>query len=334
MSEEVKATESSAVTTAVADGWDEQGTPIVTKKPEAQKPAEKSLPSKDASAASTPATKSGKEPGPGPGKKERDEERNWRALESDRDGERQKREAAEKELDEWRSGRKKPEASTEKQEATAPKLLEQPKRPRMTDFVKDGNVQVEKYEEAVDKYEADRAAYETEQQRIRYASQEQQRMLEKWSSDVKAKYGDKSSGLDVKKTVDALVSTVKDAPAFAAFLNDSELFTDLLFVLGTDPKLPEILEEAKKSPTKAIRRLVLIEEGVRAEIAKGSDKDHTKEPPKAEKKPDEPKPRAPKPPSEVGGRGASTEDAAVAAAKDSNFSAFDAEQRRRYMRAS
>lgn len=42
-----------------------------------------------------------------------------------------------------------------------------------------------------------------------------------------------------------------------------------------------------------------------------------------------PKPRAPKPPSEVGGRGAATEDAAVSAAKDGNFSAFSTELWRR-----
>jgi hypothetical protein len=45
-----------------------------------------------------------------------------------------------------------------------------------------------------------------------------------------------------------------------------------------------------------------------------------------------PKPRAPKPPQEIGGRGAATEDAAIAAARDGNFGAFDAEHKRRHFR--
>jgi hypothetical protein len=45
------------------------------------------------------------------------------------------------------------------------------------------------------------------------------------------------------------------------------------------------------------------------------------------------KPRAPKPPAEVGGRGAATDDAAQAAARDNNFRGFDAAMRQRYAHA-
>jgi hypothetical protein len=102
------------------------------------------------------------------------------------------------------------------------------------------------------------------------------------------------------------VKTQSDAPAFFFMLNTSEVFNDLLFVLGTDPKLGELLEEAKKEPAKAIRRLALLEEGVRQELAKGTG---TKK--ADEKGGDEPPARqltrATRPPAEPGG-GASTSD--------------------------
>jgi hypothetical protein len=44
----------------------------------------------------------------------------------------------------------------------------------------------------------------------------------------------------------------------------------------------------------------------------------------------EPRPRAPRPPSEVGGRGAPAERADIAAAREGNFKAFDAAQRAKY----
>lgn len=46
--------------------------------------------------------------------------------------------------------------------------------------------------------------------------------------------------------------------------------------------------------------------------------------------PEERRPRAPKPPSEVGGRGAPAERADIAAARDGNFKAFDAAMRAKY----
>src|SRR5271166_5233164 len=88
-------------------------------------------PEAHSSPAAKPASKEGggKEPGSGPGKKTRSSDENWRALEADRNTEREKREAAEKELEEFRSGKRK--AEEKKEEATAPKLLEMPKRPSM-----------------------------------------------------------------------------------------------------------------------------------------------------------------------------------------------------------
>lgn len=253
---------------------------------------------KDASAASTPA----KEAGSGPAKKDKtDQERNWRTLESERNAEREKREAAEKELEEYRTGKRKPE---EKKADAGPKLLELPKRPRMTDFhTAEGALDTEKYEAALDTYETDKDAYTNQQVQVRTAAQQQEQSIKTWQGELKTKYGEKTDGIDVKKTVDTLASTLQSAPGFFMFLNDSEVFTDLMFVLGTDPKLDELIAEAKdpKTMTRAIRKLVALEAGVKQELAK-----QKKEPP-AEKKEDK-LTKAGKPPMEAGGGSSSPED--------------------------
>jgi hypothetical protein len=115
-----------------------------------------------------------------------------------------------------------------------------------------------------------------------------------------------------------------------AFVNDSEVLGELLYTLADQDTRTKLLETAKTNPGRALRVLRDMELDIEKALATPESKQEAK--PKDEAP--EPKPRAPKPPSEVGGRGASTEDAAVAAAKDGNFGAFDAEQRRRYMRAS
>jgi hypothetical protein len=263
---------------------------------------EESSPKKDASAASIPA----KEAGSGPAKKDKptaeEQERNWRTLEAERNTEREKREAAEKELEEFRTGKRKPEEK--KPEAQAgPKLLELPKRPTMASF-RDaaGTLDFEKYETALDKYEMDKEAYTNQQVQIRTAAQQQEQSIKTWQAELKTKYGEKADGIDVKKTVDVLAGTLQEAPAFFMFLNDSEVFTDLVYVLGTDPKLNELLAEAKdpKTVTRAIRKLVALEAGVKAELTK-----QTKE---ASGKTEKELSRAPKPPAEASGGSASPAD--------------------------
>ncbi len=233
---------------------------------------EQDSPKEDASAASTPD----KKPGSGPGKKtksaeevKQEQDKNWRALETERDTLKVAREAAEKELEEYRTGKRKPEEK--KADANAPKLLEPPKRPRMMDFRNgEGSLDSEKYELALDKYETDKEAYTNQQVQIRTAAQQQENSIKTWQAELKTKYGEKADGIDVKKTVDMLAGTLREAPAFFMFLNDSEVFTDLVYVLGTDPKLDELLAEAKdpKTVTRAIRKLVALEAGVKAELTK------------------------------------------------------------------
>ena len=282
----------------------------------------------DASAASKPASKDGKEAvaggkesGSGPGKKARSSDENWRALEAERNTEREKREAAEKELEEYRTGKRKPE---EKKEAAGPKLLELPKRPSMSQF-RDaaGALEFEKYEAALDKYETDKEAYTNQQVQLRGAAQQQEQSIKTWQAELKTKYGEKADGIDVKKTMDALVGTLQEAPAFFMFLNDSEVFTDLVYVLGTDPKLNELLADAKdpKTMTRAIRKLVALEAGVKAELAKQTNGAGKSE---GERK-FTPLTKAGKPPAEAAGGTSSPEDdgSPEAAWKRKDLSAAD-----------
>ena len=268
---------------------------------------------KDASAASKPASEDGGEKsGSGPGKKARDDEKNWRALEAERDTLKAAREAAEKELEEYRSGKKKPEEK--KVDANAPKLLELPVRPKMKDFMADGALDSDKYEAALDKYETDKSAYVTQQTNIRTAAAQQEQSIKTWQTELKSRYSEKADGIDVKKTVDTLVETLQSAPAFFYHLQatPNEMFADLLFVLGTDPKLNELIAEAKdpKTLADAVEKLALIKAGIRAEYAKrakGSEKDD-----KGEKKDNLSK--AGKPPGEASGGSASPADDGSSAA--------------------
>lgn len=325
MSEDVNNAAAPSSAVAIADNWDENGTPIVSKKTDpaakAEKSpvAEKSSPSKDASAASKPASEAGgKESGSGPGKKERDEERNWRALETDRDGERQKREAAEKELEDWRSGRKK----SEEKKAEPTKKAEPPKRPNP--FTWTGTQ--EDFDKAMDEYEQHRDALAVARVRQEQAQTEAQKSMSEMLKQATAKHPDAEVKIKAATT-----DIMGKAPLFVqSFVNDSEVLGDLLYTLADQTTLNNLLETAKTNPGKALRVLRDME----LDIQKALKKPETKVEAKSEEKASEVRPRAPKPPSEVTGRSSATEDAATSAARDGNFGAFDAEMAARHFKAS
>jgi hypothetical protein len=120
------------------------------------------------------------------------------------------------------------------------------------------------------------------------------------------------------------------------------VLVDLLYVLRSDDKAwTDFLVLAKQNPGAAIRKLVTTEALVREQLKANSGKKaperandgkFQKTDADAEKTPDaaaEPKPRAPKPPTEVGGRAAGTGDELVTAAKANDFRSFEAEEWRR-----
>jgi hypothetical protein len=240
--------------------------------------------------------------------KEAEKQLNFKAL-------RERTERLEAELDEYKTGKKKVEEKKPDAAATietGPKMLELPKRPKMSEYLNaDRSLDSEKYEAALDKYETDKEAYTNQQVQIRTVAQQMDQIIKQQTTELKTKYGEKSDGLDVKKTMDKLGTTSKDAPAFFMFLNDSEVFTDLLFVLGTDPKIDELLAEAKdpKTMTRAIRKLVALEAGVKAELSKQS-----KEPVEGEEKGAKKLTSAGKPPLEAAGGSSATDNGSSEAA--------------------
>jgi hypothetical protein len=177
----------------------------------------------------------------------------------------------------------------------------------------------------MDEYEQYRDSQAVARTRQEQAQLETQKAMGEMLKQATAKHPD---------AVDKITSTTREimdkAPLFMqSFINDSEVLGELLYTLSDATTLNNLLETAKTNPGKALRVMRDMELGVEKALSKPEVKAEAK----PEDKTPESKPRAPKPPSEVGGRGAATEDAAVAAARDGNFGSFDAEQRRRHFRA-
>ncbi len=187
----------------------------------------------------------------------------------------------------------------------------------------------------------------------RRATAECQKELTTRVEEAKKRYPDFEER--IQPAVKAITEDQQIPFAVKAVMNDSPVFVDLMYVLAEPAALKDLVATAKSNPAAAIRKIVLTEQLVQAELAKaqGKDKSGDKAADKttdtgdgktrdasgkftSEKTSDaaaETKVRAPKPPSEVGGRGTTTEDALRTAAAANDFQAFEAEQNRR-MRAS
>lgn len=311
--------EPSATTSAVADGWDEHGTPIVTKKPEPPKKGEPAAPAAPAKEAKPekPADSGAAKQEPKPKGKPTAEERISQLT-----AERKAAEDRNKDLEERIRSLEAAAKPPAKAESAKPK--EAPKRPNP--FTWTGTQ--EDFDKAMDEYEQYRDSQVAARTRQEQQQVEAQKSMQEVLKQTTAKHPDAA-----EKIKSATTEIMGKAPLFVqSFVNDSEVLGELLYTLADQTTLGNLLETAKTNPGKALRVLRDMELDIQKALK-------TEEiPPKQEAKPKEEapetKPRAPKPPSEVGGRGAATEDAAVAAAKDGNFGAFDIEMRRRQFRAS
>lgn len=311
---------------AVADGWDENGTPIVTHKPEPPKkedsaasatPAKQANPEKSAEPGA--AKSANQEGGPKPKAKPSAEERISQLT--------AERKAAEDRANDLDKRLKELEAKAAPKVEPAKAKEEPPKRPNP--FTWTGTQ--EEFDKAMDKYEEYRDAQVAARTRQEQAQSETQKAMNEMLKQATVKHP------DAKEKIVAAATEVmgEKTPFFVkAFVNESEVIGELLYTLADSVTLNNLLETAKTNPGKALRVLRDMEVDVQKALSKPEVKPEVKSEAKAEDKAPEAKPRAPKPPSEVGGRGAATEDAASAAARDGKFSDFDAEMRRRYMRAS
>ncbi len=233
-----------------------------------------------------------------------------KAAETARDSERQAREAAEKELEDWHSGRKRAE-----EKKAEPAKKERPNARTWTGTQ-------EEFDAAMDEWQRLRDA----QVRAATLAEQAQAETNKSMGEMMQRMAAKHPGAEERiKSAAAII--MAEAPAFVqVFVNESDAIGQLLYKLGDATTLGNLLEVAKANPGRALRILRDME----LDALSRSTEPITEA--KPEERAHEVRPRAPKPPSEVGGRAAATEDAGISAARDGNFGAFDAEQKRRNFR--
>ncbi len=308
------------------DGWDVEGTPVVVKKesPKADKAdsaaADASKETKPDDAADSAAKKT-QETHRKPGAEARIKELSARTKQ------------LEKDLEEARKPKetKPAESSTAKPEPKPAAVPETRPKPTFQDKGPDGNPKYKSFEDynedLVDwKVEQKTAAREREQQ-----VNAQQQTLGKQLEEARGRYADFDPV--TKPLIQDLMKPEIPREVFAV-INDSPVLADLLYTIGgTEATKADFLDACRTNPGKALRVALLMEQEIVKELGKGkTGKDgEGKKAGEGDGKaaPEAVKPRAPKPPAEVGGRGAPGEDALISAAKTGDFRAFDAEQTRR-----
>lgn len=289
--------------------WNKTGDVPVTPKPQESAPVE--TPAKEANSEPEGKTEAESETAPEQGKRkpgekisaaERIAQLTAKTKELERDLERERSRATE------------PKPST-----TEPaKQPETPKRPNPFNW----SGTAEDYEAAMEKWEAHQKNQALQEFQRNEAQRALDRKMQGQLDEARAKYPDADEKL--KATLDSF-SKVQFPGVIRSMLDDTECFTELIYVLSDLETRTNFIETATKNPGKAVRVLAQMERDIAAASSKS-------EPPaKSESKPPaELKPRAPKPPSEVGGRGAAPEDELVSAARDpKGFQRFEAEMNRR-----
>lgn len=138
--------------------------------------------------------------------------------------------------------------------------------------------------------------------------------------EAKTRY--KDFGEVVGPAIETIIGDAKISPVVKEMLDDSDVFADLVYTIASDPaELAKFVKMAKDDPGKAIRYIALTESLIADELAgKTAETEAT---------PVKPITKAPRPPSEAGGRAASPPDALDAAAKANDFRSFKAEATRR-----
>lgn len=133
--------------------------------------------------------------------------------------------------------------------------------------------------------------------------------------DAKARYGE--DALDtIIPTGEKITKDPRIAGVIKEMVKDSDVMVDLLYVLGTDPKLDEFLELSRTNPRKAVRYVVEVEQGIEAAFKgsktategaeRGADGKFVAKPAETETPAKRGRESAAEPPIELGSRGAST----------------------------
>lgn len=183
-----------------------------------------------------------------------------------------------------------------------------------------------------EEFEAAQDAYEGRLQEIAAANALQQHSQRQQAQELQGKldearkrYADADTR--ILPVADRIENDQQIPLAVRQIIGESDVLPDLLYTLGADGKLDEFIQMAHTNPGKAIRMVAKLESLINEELSGKAKSEAASE----EKPPVEPKPRAPKPPSEVGGRAAASEDGLVTAARANSFRDFEKEMNARLM---
>lgn len=188
----------------------------------------------------------------------------------------------------------------------------------------------EKFEAARDKYHDDVAEYRAQKAVNDYQARQQQQSAQQQMTakfaEAKQRYGDEAE-TTIVSAAQSLAGDAQIPMAVKAMFEQSDVMTDLLYVMGAKPaEFEEFLALARSNPAAAIRKMVLTESLVSAELAKtakpaaaGADskRDETGKFSPAKKVTE-----APPPPREASGRSAPPADEAQVAAGAGDFTRF------------
>lgn len=306
------------------DGWDEDGSPVVSKKAE---PVKEEQPDGAESAAADTSKETKSEDAADSAAKPKQETRRKPEAEA-----RIKELAAQnkqlaKDLEEARKPKEtKAESSPARQNEQKPAQPEATRpKPTLGDKDAEGKAKYGSYEA----FQEDLTDWKVEQKlAVREREQQVAQQSQKWLSEINEARGRYSDYDTVAVPLVADLMKPEVSESVRSVLMASPVLADLLYTIGgTEASKADFLNDCRTDPAKALRKALLIEQEIVKELGKGK---------VGEKKDGEtevalaaPKPRAPKPPAEVGGRGAPGEDALIAAARSNNFRLFDAEQTKR-----
>jgi hypothetical protein len=199
----------------------------------------------------------------------------------------------------------------------------------------------EEFEAAKDKYHEDLVDYKSQKAIGDYQAQQQQAAantsMQAKFAEAKTRYGDEAE-TTIVSAAKSLTGDAQIPAAVRAMFEQSPVMTDLLYAMGSNaPEFEEFLALAKSNPAAAIRKMVLTESLVSAELAKGAKAapagsgsgDGAKRDDTGKFSPAKKVTEAPPPPREASGRSAPPADEAEVAAKDGNFALYRAAANRR-----
>jgi hypothetical protein len=226
-----------------------------------------------------------------------------------------------------------PAAKPASEQTAKPAELKAPTKPDPSKFAT-----YEELEAARDKYAEDLAEYHSKKAIADYRAQQQldaatREMTEKLEG-ARKRYPDADQAIFPANQ--AIFEDAAIPASVKAIVNDSPVLIDLLYILGSKAEdLAEFIQLSKSNPGAAIRKAVLLEQLVTAELAKvssttettrGEDGKYVAAKPEA---PEKKTTKAPAPPREASGRGSIPPDEVERAVREDDFASFrDIENRR------